>query len=109
ANGSSNLLMVETVSGHLLTGGTDPALSSCGTTPTIAGTDNAGKVTIGSGVTTSCTATFNKTWNLAPACTVSGDNTAVTYIGTTSTTVLIIASSADMASDVVSYICLGYE
>ena len=95
--------------GHLESLGTAPTLSACGTTPAISGTDTAGKVTIGTGVTTSCTVTFAKAYTNAPACAISGDNTAVTYIATTTTTVLTITSSADMASDVISYICLGYE
>lgn len=93
---------------HIETGqSTAPALSSCGTGPSIVGTDANGKVTVGTGVTTSCTSTFATAYTNAPACTVSGDNTAVTYIATTSTTVLTITSSADMASDVIGYICMG--
>lgn len=93
---------------HIETGqATAPTLSACGTTPSIVGTDTNGKVTVGTGVTTSCTLTFGTAFTNAPACTVSGDNTAVTYIATTSTTALTITSSADMASDVVSYICMG--
>lgn len=97
-----------TNTGHIETGqATAPALSACGTTPSIVGTDANGKVTVGTGVTTSCTTTFTTAYTNAPACIVSGDNTAVTYIATTSTTVLTITSSADMASDVVSYVCMG--
>lgn len=56
----------------------------------------------------SCTVTFSTAYASAPACTVSGDNTAVTYVATTSASVLTITSSADMASDVISYICIGH-
>lgn len=96
--------------GHLISLGSAPAASSCGTSPSVTATstDNAGKVTIGSGATTSCTVTFAAAYASAPACTVSGDNTAVTYIATTTASVLTIISSADMASDVISYICLGH-
>lgn len=93
--------------GQWESGGTAPSLSACGTTPAIVGTDVSGKVTVGTGVTTSCTVTFANTWANAPPCTVSGDNTAVGYIATSTTTVLTLTSSADMASDVLSYICLG--
>ena len=92
--------------GKIAGSGNSPVLSVCGTTPTIVGSDLSGKITIGSGVTTACTVTFATTFTNAPACVVSGDNTAVTYIATTSATVLTISSSADMASDVISYICL---
>jgi len=95
-------------SGAQATGGPDPGLSSCGTTPSIVGSDYASKVTIGSGVTTSCTITFANTgFANAPACVVTGDNTAIGYAATTTTTVLTITSSADMASDVISFICVG--
>jgi hypothetical protein len=94
--------------GRIVTTGADPVISSCGTTPSIIGSDMAGKVTIGSGVTTSCTVTFAKAYTTnAPACTIAGDNSAVTYAATTTTDALTITSSADMASDVISYICVG--
>ena len=92
--------------------GTAPSLSSCGTTPSITGNDMAGKVTIGTngGGVTSCTVSFAVTWATnAPACVISGDNTLVTYIATTSTTAMTITSSLDMQSDVISYQCLGYK
>lgn len=105
--GNQDIFAVTNTS-HIETGqATAPALSACGTAPAIVGTDANGKVTIGTGVTTSCTVTFDTAYTNAPPCMVSGDNTAVTYVATTSTTVLTIASSADMASDVVGYICMG--
>lgn len=96
-----------TLSGKLLSSGTAPTLSSCGSTPSISGNAIAGKVTIGSGATTSCTATFASAFANAPACVIAGDNTAVVYAATTSTTALTITSSADMASDVISYVCIS--
>jgi len=94
--------------GNTITAGTAPTLSACGTTPSISGSPTAGKITIGTGVTTSCTVTFVKAHTNAPACVVVGDNAAVIYNATTSTTAMTIISSLDMASDVLSYICLGY-
>ena len=49
--------------GHLLAsrGETAPTISSCGTSPTISGTDNSFKVTMGSGVLTSCVINFGTT------------------------------------------------
>jgi len=85
----------------------DNQLVVTGTDPTFTGSDAAGKVTIGTGVTTSCQVDFATAFAAAPACTIAGDNTAVTYAATTSTASLIITSSADMASDVISYICFG--
>ena len=51
-------------------GGTAPTLSSCGTgSPTVTGTDIAGKFTTG-GTATSCTMTFASTYTNPPACSV---------------------------------------
>lgn len=86
-----------------------PVVSACGTTPAITGSNTAGKVTVGTGVTTSCTVTFDTAYANAPACTIAGDSTANTYAATTSNTALTIISSADMDSDVVMYICVGLE
>ena len=44
--------------GHIVTGGGTPAVSSCGTSPTISGNDTSGTVTVGSGVVTTCVITF---------------------------------------------------
>lgn len=107
---SSGTLTVDGTAPKIRTGAsTDPSLSSCGTTPAIVGSDVAGKVTIGSGATTSCTVTFAATYVTAPACVIAGDNTAVTYAATTAAAALTITSSADMASDVISYICIGVD
>lgn len=96
------------VAGHITTEGTAPTLSLCGTTPAIVGNDSAGTITIGTGVTTACTVTFAASFANAPACVITGDNTAVTYaITARSTTAFTFSSSADMASDVVAYICIG--
>lgn len=94
--------------GHHVTTGADPVLTSCGGgTPAVVGTDKAGNVTIGTGVTTSCTVTFAQAFESTPSCTVTGDNTAVTYARTITASVLTILSSADMDSDVISYQCEG--
>ena len=98
-----------TSGGNWISTGADPVVSACGTTPAIVGSNSAGKVTIGTGATTSCTVTFANsgyTTN-APACTVTGDTPAELYAATTTTTVLTITSSLDMASDVISYQCTG--
>ena len=94
-------------SAKVRTSGDSPGLSSCGSSPTITGSDSNGKVTIGTGATQSCTVTFDSTFTAAPACVIAGDNNGIGYAATTSATVLTITSSADMASDVISYICMG--
>ena len=91
---------------HFVSSGTTPVLSACGTAPAITGSDSASKVTIGTGVTTSCTVTFANAYTAAPACVITGDDAAIGYAAITTTTVLTITSSADMDSDVISVICM---
>lgn len=52
-------------SGVTLGGGT-PSMGTCGTSPSISGNDNAGKVTVGSGVVTSCAVVFGTTKSGTP-------------------------------------------
>lgn len=57
-------------SGHLLSSGSTPVASSCGTSPSVVGTDNAFTLTVG-GTTNDCTVTFSNTFGSAPTCLVS--------------------------------------
>jgi hypothetical protein len=95
--------------GHLITSGTAPAVSACGTSPSIVGNDVSGKVTIGTGGgITSCTVTFNTAWTNAPPCVANNETTAVLTRGSSTTTVLTLSASFT-DSDVVSYHCIGYQ
>lgn len=90
--------------------GTAPAVSACGTTPAIVGNDHAGKVTVGTGSTTSCTVTFNVPYENAPACVITSNQSAtIAHATATTTTVLTITSGTSMASGIISYICDGYH
>ena len=92
---------------HLESRGTAPAVAgSCGSGPTIVGTDVAGKVTTGTGSPTSCTVTFATTWTNAPACMVTNETTA-NLARAVSTTTTVVLSGTFVAGDVLSYICLG--
>lgn len=95
--------------GHLDTGvQTAPAVTSCGTSPTITGTDTAGKVTIGSSASSTCTLTFEEAYANAPSCVLTNGTVDVPVWATTSTTVLTITDGAgDFSSDVIMYICVG--
>lgn len=83
---------------------TSPALTSCGTSPAIVGTDVAGKITTGSAATT-CTATFAVAYATAPFCVVStqGAATQPTYTVTN----VAIVMSVDIASTSYNYICIA--
>lgn len=93
---------------HVIYGGTVPGIGgSCGTGPSIVGTDMAGKVTAGTVAPTSCTITFNKTWTNAPAC-IGINETTSNLLRSTSTVSTLILTGTMVASDVLAYVCSGY-
>lgn len=94
--------------GHYITGGTAPIISACGTTPngSVAGTDQGGTITVGGGVVTSCTLTFNMPYGVTPDCTVSDNNAAVgTAITSVSATAITFGTSATLAGGTLTYRC----
>ena len=90
---------------HLKGVGTAPALTSCGTSPSIAGSDVAGVVTTGSGATT-CTLTFAATYTTAPSCFFLPTGTATMPVYTVSATAITVTT--DIASTVYNYGCVGH-
>lgn len=84
--------------------------SACGTSPTIAGNDNAMQVTVGTGGSaTACVVTFSQTWPTnAPVCVVQSDTDIVAYkIATSATVLTATASAAFTASSHLNIICVG--
>lgn len=96
---------------HFEFSGGAPAVSSCGTSPSVVGSDSAGKVTIGTTASDTCTLTFDSPFAAAPACVVIGDDNAINLAATSSTTALVITAPAatDFSSDVIMYICVGQD
>lgn len=96
--------------GHLITTGTAPGISSCGTgSPSVAGTDVNGRITIGTGTPASCTLTFANAYTTAPACTVGDETTSLLLKGVATTTTLIVSVATVFGNgDLVTYNCLGY-
>ena len=98
----------DTAARHIHTpvaGGGTPALTTCGTSPTITGNDFVGTLTIGSAAT-ACTATFATAYPAAPRCFLvpQGSTTAFPVYTTTTTT---IAVATGVASTAYFYMCLG--
>lgn len=87
--------------------GAPPTVGTCGTSPTVVGSDNSGKVTTGSTATTACTLTFGVAFVVAPACiiTTAVTNAGPLFVSTTTTTAVFNYASATSA--VISYICIG--
>lgn len=104
---------VNAFQGHVHTIGTDPTLSSCGTSPSIIGSDTAGTVTIGTGGTaTACTITFANAYSTnAPACVITSQMSAhpFLYISSASTSAITVAhdGTALTASGKFNYVCIG--
>ena len=96
---------------NLSGGGSTPTLSSCGTSPTISGTNSAGAITIGTGTPSACTLTFSSAYANGVACVFNDRTTAAanpgraTSVSTSAVTWTFAAATAN--SDVIDYICIG--
>lgn len=98
------------VSGIIETTGTTPTIGTCGTSPSITGTNHSGSFTTGSTATTSCVITFGSpSFTNTPSCMVnpraSGVTPRVSAVSTTSFT----ATYSSGSSRVIDYICMGYQ
>ena len=97
--------------GHVIMSGTAPTITAaCGTSPSVAGTDVAGRITVGTGGTdTTCVLTFANTFGTAPACTVGDETTSLLLRGVATTATLTVSAATPLgAGDTIVYHCLGY-
>jgi hypothetical protein len=85
---------------------TAPALTSCGTTPSIVGTDLAGTVTMGT-TATGCVITFNAAKSAAPHCVVTWIATPLASQSYTTSTTAITTTQTSASNNVLKYICIG--
>ena len=89
------------------TGVAAPALTSCGTSPAIVGTDLAGVVTMGTGSPTGCVITFNVPKTTAPLCVVTSQTApATTTPAYTVTNTAITWVQTGTSSNKLNYICI---
>lgn len=99
--------------GHFIYTGPVPTISSCGSTPSgsVVGTDQAGKITVGGGVVTACTLTFNQgAWPNAPICTaMDSSGTAVVFFTSVTSSAIVFGFSATIGSGQVMYHCVGWK
>lgn len=102
--------LVVTAVGHILFGSSPPSVGSCGTSPSVAGNDTAGRITVGTGgVATSCTLTFESAFGTKPACVVADEDTSLLLTGKASTTDLVITAATPFtAGDEIVYHCFEY-
>lgn len=85
---------------------TAPALTSCGTTPSIVGTDLAGTVTMGT-TATGCVITFNTAKSAAPHCVVTWIATPLASQSYVTSTTAITTTQTSTSNNVLKYICVG--
>ena len=91
---------------HLRVGNvTAPALTSCGTSPSIVGTDIAGTVTLGTAGPTGCTITFNSAYANTPICSVTWEATPLASQSYAVTASKITLTQTATSSDVVDFVC----
>lgn len=96
--------------GHINSQGPTPTMGACGSGPSVAGTDNAGSITVGSGVPLSCAMVFAQPWNKTPACVMSINTTGITGgITTLTTTGMTFSFSTTVGGGVITYACLGRD
>jgi hypothetical protein len=101
-NGNFSSLLNTT--GHIADTGSTPALSSCGTSPAISGTDLAGQVTMGTASPTGCTITFANAYVSAPFCVVTWQTNIASMQYTISTTAITLVQTGT-SSNKVNYMC----
>lgn len=94
---------------HLISAGptTAPALTSCGTTPAIAGTDTAGTVTMGTGTPTGCVITFNVPYTGTPNCVVTWIATPLASQSYAVSATAITLTQTATSSNKVNYMCMA--
>jgi hypothetical protein len=84
-----------------------PTVSSCGTAPSVTGTDSIGVITTGSGTVTTCTLNFSTTLQAAPSCAVTTDSTSVTAaISSASSAAMTVGLSSTLTSGKIYFHCL---
>jgi hypothetical protein len=109
-DGSGNIAPAKiTATNHIAANGPIAAIGSgFGTSPSIAGSDTAGRVTVGSGGAASGVVTFGGNFNAAPAC-HANDETTSQLIRATATATQLTLTGTMAAADKITYICLAYQ
>jgi|GEM_PF-6504757 len=97
------------VAGHLASSGGTPGIGSCGTSPSISGTDTRGQLQFGTGSPTSCTITFAAAYSTAPYCVVSAYQSnpgAIYWLSSVSTTGFIVNLATGNSNQRFHYFCI---
>lgn len=97
-------------SGHQITGGPAPVISTCGTTPTVVGDDTNGAITT-SGTVNACTVTFANSFPVTPVCTFNINKTGIASMGVTalSASSFTVGFSGSIGTAVIYYHCEAHQ
>ena len=107
ANSTSTLFSISNT-GHVIASSTSPALSSCGTSPSMRGDDSHGEVTVGA-TGTGCTITYANPYSVAPSCVVTPQTGSIVNVFsyTVSATALTVTQTG-LGGNVFNYLCEGF-
>lgn len=97
---------------HVISSGTTPSVSSCGTSPSMDpnSTDFAGTINTGSASPTACTLTFAFPFANTPVCVVSDDlQTSEPAVTSRSASAITMTLGASLSSGHIFYICVGQK
>lgn len=99
------------IAGRFKGGGGTPTFSSCGTSPSVSGTDSGGIVTTGSPDGNFCAINFAEHYSVAPACVVSmvgSLNDRALLVSSISTTgFTVFNGTTPFNGGQFSYVCVG--
>lgn len=91
---------------HVNTNATPPVLTSCGTSPSITGSDTAGIVTMGT-TATGCVITFATAYTGTPFCVVSWIATPLASQSYVTSNTAITLTQTSTSNNKVQYVCMG--
>ena len=92
--------------GHVRTGSAAPSLSSCGTSPSISGSDTAGEVTMGT-TSTGCVITFAVAFAAAPYCVVTFQNSPLASQSYSVSATAITTVQTSTSNNKLNYNCIA--
>lgn len=106
ANTSITATTFASIGTKVRAGGAAPAVSACGTSPAISGSDLAGLVTTGTATPVSCTITFNAAYATEPYCVVHGKTAAQVTSYTVSASAIVVTTTAT-SNVALNYVCVA--
>ena len=100
------LLVATPASAQIVTyPGASPSMGTCGSSPSVAGNNSLGVITVGNGAVTSCSLNFSTTLDEAPKCLASISDSSLTFSIAVTTTGFTVTTSSSIGSGKIFYLC----